>query len=198
MPINGSMRRIIFIEMQRQGIILALMCLCPGKMWKSHVKNVFRIPRWPVGVKSNYVILRGVSWLRNHLPHMPAHSRQSEPQNIIDTMHTWQQCSVSISEDILTKYGFSLRWISPLTHDNNTNTQTEDWRRYGAHAQIGPRNHQVAMLLKRHTLVPSPTLLVHSVSWDWRDREHSANFSTGRFHSLAESRHVVGDVKPYV
>ena len=25
-------------------------------------KNIFHIPRWPVGVKSNYVILRGVSW----------------------------------------------------------------------------------------------------------------------------------------
>ena len=49
-------------------------------------------------------------WLRNHLPRMPAHSRQSERQNIIARMHTWQQCSVSTSEAILTtKYGFNLK-----------------------------------------------------------------------------------------
>ena len=35
---------------------------------------------------------------------------QSERQNIIDRMHTWQQCSVTTLEDIsTTKYGFSLR-----------------------------------------------------------------------------------------
>ena len=54
-----------------------------------------------------------LSWLRNHLTcqHTAArHGQQSERQNIIDRMHTWQQCSVTISEDILTtKYDFSLR-----------------------------------------------------------------------------------------
>ena len=39
-----STRRIFFIEIQRQGIILAPMCLCWGKMWKSNVKNIFHIP----------------------------------------------------------------------------------------------------------------------------------------------------------
>ena len=54
---------------------------------------------------------------------MPAHSRQSERQNIIDGTHTWQQCSVTTSEDILTtKYGFNLREISSLSIDNNTDT----------------------------------------------------------------------------
>ena len=110
--VNGSTQKIFYIKIQRRGIILAPMCLCQGKMWKSHVKNIFHIPRWPVGVKSNYVIqviLRGVSWLRNHLP-PHAHSRQSVRQNIIDRMHTWQQCSVTISKDVLaTKYGFNLR-----------------------------------------------------------------------------------------
>ena len=39
-----------------------------------------------------------------------AHSRQSEWQNIIDKTHTWQQCSVNISKDILTtKYDFYLK-----------------------------------------------------------------------------------------
>ena len=28
-------------------------------------------------------------WLHNHLPHMPAHSRQSRRKNIIARMHTW-------------------------------------------------------------------------------------------------------------
>ena len=61
--VNGP----FFIEIQRQGIILAPMCLCQGKMWKSHVKNIFHIPRWPVRVKSNYVILRGVSLVAQSL-----------------------------------------------------------------------------------------------------------------------------------
>ena len=105
--VNGSTRRIFFIEI-RQGKILAPMYLCQGKMWKSNVKNIFPIPCWPVGV-SNHVVQRGVSWLRKHLP-LSAHSRQSKRQNIIDRTHTWQQCLVTISEDILTtKYGFNLR-----------------------------------------------------------------------------------------
>ena len=52
--VNGSTQKIFYIKIQRQGIILAPMCLCQGKMWKSHVKNIFHIPRWPVGGKSNY------------------------------------------------------------------------------------------------------------------------------------------------
>ena len=45
--------RILFTEIQWQGIILAPMCLCQGKMWKSKVKNIFsyHFPRWPVRVK---------------------------------------------------------------------------------------------------------------------------------------------------
>ena len=65
--VNGSTQKIFFIKIQRQGIILALMCLCQGKMWKSHVQNIFHMPRWPVGVKSNYVILRGVSLIAQSL-----------------------------------------------------------------------------------------------------------------------------------
>ena len=66
-------------------------------------------------------------WLRNHLPHMPAHSRQSERQNIIARMHTWQQCSVSTSEAILTtKYGFNLRQNSPQNIENNQLITTRD------------------------------------------------------------------------
>ena len=39
-----------------------------------------------------------------------AHSRQSERQNITDRTHTWQQCLVTISEDILTtKYDVYLK-----------------------------------------------------------------------------------------
>ena len=96
---------------------------------KIKCKKFLLIPRWPVGVKSNYVVLRGVSWLHNHLPYMPAQSRQSERQHIIHRTHTWQQCLVARSEDIpTTKYGFNLRYISPLSIDNNTNTLAGDWR----------------------------------------------------------------------
>ena len=49
--VNGSTRKIFCIEIQWQGKILAPTCLCQGKMWKSHLKNIFHIPRWPVGVK---------------------------------------------------------------------------------------------------------------------------------------------------
>ena len=95
---------------------------------------------------------RSFPWLRIHLPHMPAHSRQSERQNIIARTHTWQQCSVNTSEAILTtKYGFNLRYISPLginnELDNSTNILAEDKR--AAHAPIGLHSHQVGTLLKR-------------------------------------------------
>ena len=44
------------------------------KMWKSNVKNIFHVGLSEWNQTTWY--LRGVSWLRNHLPHMPAHSRQ--------------------------------------------------------------------------------------------------------------------------
>ena len=115
LPVNGSTQRIFFIEIQQWGLILVLMCLCWGKMWKSNVKNIFSYPMLAcqqVGVKSNHMVLLGVSWSHNNLNQlaMSAHSRQLERQNIIDRMHTWPQCSVITSEDILTtKYGFNLR-----------------------------------------------------------------------------------------
>ena len=44
---HGPHWKSFFIEIQRQGIILALVCLCKSKMWKSNVKNVFNhFPRW--------------------------------------------------------------------------------------------------------------------------------------------------------
>ena len=60
--------RILFIEIQWQGIILAPMCLCQGKMWKSKVKNVFsyHFPRWPVGVRPCYAVPK-FPRLRDHL-----------------------------------------------------------------------------------------------------------------------------------
>ena len=68
---------------------------------------------------------RSFPGLRNHLP-PHVQSLQSERQNIIDRMHTWQHCSVTMSKDILTtKYGFNLRQISPLKHDNNTRLETQ-------------------------------------------------------------------------
>ena len=79
-------------------------------------------------------------WLRNHSPHMPAHSQQSERQNIIARTHTWQQCSVSTSEAILTtKYGFNLRRNSPLHIENNT--WYFGWIHVSVvHALIGPQS----------------------------------------------------------
>ena len=83
-------------------------------------------------------------WLRNHLPHMPAHSRQSGRQNIIARTHTWQQCSVNTSEAILTtKYGFNLRQNSALNIENNTGYS--GWIRVSvAHVLIGPQSLKLA------------------------------------------------------
>ena len=114
-------------------------------MWKSNVKNIFHIPCRPVGVSTGQnTWYAGTCWLRNHLPHMPAHSRPSERQNIIARTHTWQQCSVSTTEDILTtKYGFNLRQNSPLNIENNTGYS--GWLRVSvAHVQIGPQSLKLA------------------------------------------------------
>ena len=98
-----------FIEKQWHEIILSPMCLYQCKMWKSNVKNIFISH---VGLSE----LSQTTWFSGKFPQiaqsltMSAHNRQSEQQNIIDRTHTWQQCSVTISEDILTtKYCFNLR-----------------------------------------------------------------------------------------
>ena len=85
--------------------------------------------------------------LRQHyLRRMPAHSQQENIMMIIDRMHTWQQCSVTISEDVLTtKCGFNLRYISLLSIGNNIITIAGDWSQSSVSRmrEIGPRNHQV-------------------------------------------------------
>ena len=89
MPVNGS-TWIIFYWNTTTGIILAPMCLWQGKMWKSNVKNIFHIPLWPVGVKSNYVILRGVSWKRHYL------------------IQCWVIVNLTLSENVIEITNFSL------------------------------------------------------------------------------------------
>ena len=101
--------------------------------------------------------------------HMLAHSRQSERQNIINRMHTWQQCSVTISEDIsTTKYAFKLRLISSVHINNNTNTLIGDCKIQCSvlrMCELVCTFTQVGTLLKQHTLVASPTPPIHSVAW---------------------------------
>ena len=151
-------------------------------MWKSNVKNILTFAcRSEIKQRGYFEEFPDCAITYHTCPH---HSRRPERQTIIDRMHTWQQCSVTLSEDILTtKYGFNLREISSLSIDNNTNISD-------AHAWIGPRNHQVGTLLKRHTLVPSPPPPLHSVAWCKRGLPTSPPGG----HSLAESRHVVLDV----
>ena len=122
--------------------------LCKGKMWQSNVKNIFHISCWPFGVSTRPKHM--VRWyeefpgLRNHLPHLPAYSRQSERQNFIARMHTWQQCSVSTLETIsTTKYGFNLRQNSPLNIEHNTGYS--GWISVSvAYALIGPPSLKLA------------------------------------------------------
>ena len=66
-PVNGTARELCYTELQRQGIIVARMSLC---QWKINVNNIFHvcISEW----NQTTWVLREVSWLRNHLPHMPA------------------------------------------------------------------------------------------------------------------------------
>ena len=98
----GSTRRIFFVEIQHE-IILAPMCLCQRKVWKSNA--IFFISH--VGLPEF-----NCSSPRGYSEEFPAdcaitYHVSTQRQNIIDTTHTWQQCSVTISEDILTtKYGF--------------------------------------------------------------------------------------------
>ena len=87
---NGPTRRIFFYWNTTTGNNSSTDSSLLRTSVKIKCKEYFS--RWPVGVKSNNVALRWVSWLRNHLPHKPAHSRQPERQTIIDRMHTWQQC----------------------------------------------------------------------------------------------------------
>ena len=143
--VNGSTQKMFFIEIQRQGIILAMMCLCQSKIWKSHVKNIFHIPRWPVGVKSNSVILRGVSLIAQSLT-TTCQQLAVGAANIIDRMHIWHQCSVTMSKDILTtKYGFNLRKIKKFWKSNTikanarrftvVSVNTECWHTKFRHAR---------------------------------------------------------------
>ena len=129
--------------------------------------------------------------LRNHLPHMPAHSRQSERQNIIARTHTWQQCSLSTSEAILTtKYGFNLRQNSPLNIENNTGYP--GWIRVSvAHALIGPQSLKLAQFWSDISWFP-PLLFRYIPLHDLkRAGENSANFSARRWNP----RHVVTALK---
>ena len=119
-------------------------------MWRSNVNNIFHISCWPVRVSTGQNMWCAgtrsflMCWLRNHLPHMPAHSRQAEWQNIIVRTHTWQQCSVSTSEVILTtKFGFNLRQNSQLNIEKNTGYS--GWLRASvAHALIIPQSLKLA------------------------------------------------------
>ena len=163
-------------------------------MWKSNVKNIFHIP---CGLSECQQVNRPkhvvrwyeeFPWLRNHLPH-PAHSRQSERQNIIARTHTWQQCSVSTSEAILTtKYGFNLRQNSPLNIENNMGYP--GWIRASvAHALIGPQPLKLAHFWSDISWFP-PLLFryipLHDLNWKGRGNSlkyNSANFSARRSQS---------------
>ena len=76
-------------------------------------------------------------------------------------------------ENILTRCGFNLRYVVPLT----SITTRILWLEIGdkvnriTHARIDPQNRQkLAFLMKRHTLVPPPTPLLQSVCMRQRGR----------------------------
>ena len=121
-------------------------------MQKSNVKNIFHIPCWLVlsecqQAKTRGTLVRGVSLIAQSLT---AHA--STPPAVGAAKHhsqkayltSWQQCSVSTSEAILTtKYGFNLRQNSPLNIENNTGYS--GWIPVSvAHALIGPQSLKLA------------------------------------------------------
>ena len=113
-------------------------------MWKSNVQNIsLYIPRWPAGVELNHVVLQGPG--SEEFPDCAIIYRVST-QPVVGAAkhhrtHTWQQCSVTTSEDIVTtKYGFNLRF-----HHKALITTRILWL-----------DQQADTLLKWHTLVPSP------------------------------------------
>ena len=134
------------------------------------------------------------------LPHMPAHSRQSGRQNIIARTHTWQQCSVSISGAILTtKYGFNLRQNSPLNIRKQHGILWLHTRVCRACANRSAIT-EVGTLLKRHTLVPSPTIPQHYVAWLEKGRGNSLKLQPCQLLRPAitvrwNTRHVVTALK---
>ena len=96
------------------GKILAPMYLCWSKMWKSRIFFISHVGLWGWGQTTWYFDEFADCAISYH---RPAHNRQSEWQNIIDWTHTWQQWSVSLSEDILTiKCGFNLRHSFEATY----------------------------------------------------------------------------------
>ena len=124
---------------------------------------------------------------------MSAHSRQSEQRNIIDRTHTWQQCSVTISEDILTiKYGFNLRfhryasitnsiitwnifWLETIYRAYvNRSAQSQSWHTFEAkHATLsgmiskGPgkqsKRYECQLLRKANTVWRNPGMTTDDV-----------------------------------
>ena len=112
---------------------------------------------------------------------MSAHSQQSEQQNITDKMHTWQQYSVTISEDILTtKCSFSVDCTAKHRWQDRVSCMRTSVRAI------------TKLALWWSNICWFPTLLppLHSVAWDTgggKQSKYSANFSA-RESSLAESR----------
>ena len=92
-------------------------------------------------------------------------------------MHTWQQCLVTTSQDVLTsKYGFNRRWISSLSIDNSTNNLagSAGWYTFEAtHAGSLPHASSTSVAWNKmgrgnslNALVPtSPS--GHHTTWWW-------------------------------
>ena len=131
--------------------------------------------------RQEFVKTRGT--LVPDLPHMPAHGRQSGRQNIITRTHTWQQCSVYFNNKI------RLQSQTEFTAKHRKQHRIL-WLDTSVCRACANRSAitEVGTLLKWHTLVPSPTIPLHSVAWLEKGRGNSlkcnrANFSARRSQS---------------
>ena len=147
-------------------------------MWKSNVKNIFHIPRWPVRV-SNHMVLWGVSWLGNHLPHASTQPAVGAAKHHRQNAYLTAMLGHYIGRYVTTEYAFNLRLISSISIDNNTNTLSRDWMQRVAHALIGPRNCSSWHTFEAGSLPYSSDTLRYMIWKGWGNslKCNSANFS---------------------
>ena len=118
-----------------------------------------------------------------------------------DRVHTWQQYSVTISEDVLTKCGFDLRYIALLNIDNNPITLAGDWRHRVACRTCtnwSAQSPKVGIFNEATNAGSLPLLIFYTPLHDTKGpgkQSKRFHFQLRRAdHSLAESRTWVCDV----
>ena len=159
-------------------------------MWKSNVTNIFHIPCWPAGVSTgqNTKLHRKVntpgvcqntwyagSWLTAHASTQPAvGTAKHHNQNAYLTAMFGQYIG-----------GYFNNYIRLQSQTEFTATHRKQhgilWLDTSVCRACANRSTEVGTLLKRHTLVPSPTIPLHSVAWLEKGRGNSLKCNRDNF-----------------